>query len=240
MVTEAIQKAITSRERNTKPLPMVLMIGDSISGTYWQEVRKNLDGKAYVCHNPTNAGNSRYGLESVDEWLKIENYLLNGQEYLQLVSGVRDAISNLQHFCPKYADRKAELAGLIWFQGEKDGQSDPKSAVYEQHLAALIRDLRKDFKQPGLSVVVTAMANAKRDMSPPEQRVFDAQMAVGNPEKYPGFGGNVISIDTRPMCRPNDQCPGGRDRYNGCAASYLEIGDAMAEAMLKLQSSTAE
>lgn len=165
-----------------------------------------------------------------------DNYLLNGQEYLQLVSGVRDALNDLGHACPQYADRKAELAGLIWFQGEKDGQSDAKSAVYEEHLAALIRDLRKDFKQPNLPVVVAAMADAKRDMPPNEQRVFAAQMAVGDAEKYPEFAGNVISIDTRPMCRPNGECPGGRDRYNGNAASYLEIGDAMAEAMLNLLS----
>ena len=65
--------------------------------------------------------------------------------------------------------------------------------------------------------------------APNQQKVFDAQMAVGDKDKYPEFAGNVISIDTRPMCRPLSECPGGRDRYKGNAQSYLEIGNAMAE-----------
>jgi hypothetical protein len=36
------------------------------------------------------------------------------------------------------------------------------------------------------------------------------------------------------------QSPGGRDRFAGNAASYLEIGDAMAEAILKLQTRPSE
>jgi len=57
---------------------------------------------------------------------------------------------------------------------------------------------------------------------------------VGDPDKYPEFKDEVVSIDTRPMCRPKEENPGGRDRYASNAESYLEIGDAMAEAMLKL------
>jgi len=173
----------------------------------------------------------------MEQWLDLKTYLLNGQEYLQLVSGVRAALDNLKQSCPQYADHKPELAGLVWFQGEKDA-TQPKAEAYEAHLANLIRDLRKDWKRPDLPVVVTAIANSKRAMQPFEQQVFDAQMAVGDPQKYPEFAGNVASIDTRPMCRPADQSPGGRDRYNGNAASYLEIGDAMAEAILKLQATS--
>ena len=94
--------------------------------------------------------------------------------------------------------------------------------------------MRKDFKKPDLPVVVVAMGDCKQKMSPDEQKVFDAQMAVGNAKKYPRFAGNVISIDTRPMCKPPSQSPGGRDRYAGNAESYLEIGEAMGRAMLKL------
>jgi hypothetical protein len=71
-------------------------------------------------------------------------------------------------------------------------------------------------------------------MTPNQQKVFDAQMAVGDKDKYPEIAGNVISIDTRPMCRPPAQSPGGRDRYHGNAESYLEIGEAMARALLTL------
>jgi lysophospholipase L1-like esterase len=233
-VTEEILKALASREHNTKPLPRVLMIGDSITGTYWAEVQKNLDGKAYVCKNPANAGPSNRGVEHLEEWLDLKSYLLNGQEYLQLITGVKEALKHLDHTCPQYADRGAELAGVIWFQGDADGQSEAKSTVYEKHLASLIRDLRQDLDAPELPVVVTALANAKQKMNPSQQTVFDAQMAVGNPQKYPEFQGNVLSIDTRPLCKPSKECPGGRDLYSGNAESYLQIGEAMAEAILTL------
>jgi len=45
---------------------------------------------------------------------------------------------------------------------------------------------------------------------------------------------NNTEAPARPMCRPRKESPGGRDRYDGNAASYLEIGDAMAAAMLEL------
>ncbi len=71
-------------------------------------------------------------------------------------------------------------------------------------------------------------------MTPNKQKVFDAQMAVGDRVKYPEFKGNLISVDTRPMCRPLAECPGGRDCYKGNAGSYLEIGEALGKAMLDL------
>ena len=159
--------------------------------------------------------------------------LWTSQAYLELVDGVRSAIGDeLARVFPGYAGQDAELAGLIWFQGIADGASESKAAEYEKNLANLIRDLRKDLNATKLPVVVTALANSSATMTPNQQKVFDAQMAVGDKDKYPEFAGNVISIDTRPMCRPPAQCPGGRDRYLGNAESYLEIGEAMARALL--------
>lgn len=233
-VTEAILAALAKRKNPSKPLPRVLFIGDSITGSYWEKVKRNLDGKAAVFKNPGNAEDTWNGLERIDEWLDTKRYLLCGQEYLELVDGMRKVTGDeLARACPGYAGQGVELAGLFWFQGDADGGWDSMAAAYETHLANLIRDLRKDLAAPQLPVVVAALANAKGKMNLNEQKVFDAQMAVGDAAKHPEFAGNVVSIDTRPMCRHADQSPGGRDRYLGNAESYLEIGDAMARAMLK-------
>lgn len=234
-VTETILEALANRKKSTKPLPRVLLIGDSITGSYQGGVFKNLDGKAAVFKNPGNAEDTWNGLERIDEWLDLKRYLLNGQEYLELVDSVHKAMGEeLTRVCPAYADRGAELAGMFWFQGMQDGDWPSKAESYEENLANLIRDIRKEFNSPALPVVVGALAEAGGKMSPTRQKVFDAQMAVGDPSKYPQFKGNVISIDTRPMCFPLDQCPGGRDRFKGNAESYLEIGRAMGKAMLEL------
>ena len=237
--TKVMLKALEARKNPTKPLPRVLFIGDSITGSYYVQVKKNLDGKAVIFKNPGNGEDTWNGLERIDEWLDLKRYLLNGQEYLELVDGVRKVMGDeLKRAYPAYADQGAELAGVFWFQGMKDGAWDSKAAAYEGNLANFIRDIRKDFAKPALPVVVTSLANANGKLRPNQQKVFDAQMAVGKSAKYPEFSGNVLSIDTRPMCRPKEQCPGGRDRYAGSAESYLEIGDAMAKGILKLMQGT--
>jgi hypothetical protein len=171
----------------------------------------------------------------MDEWLDLKPYLLNGQEYLELVDGVKKVMGDeLERAYPGYAGQKAELAGFFWFQGIADGDSPSAASEYEKNLANLIRDLRKGLSSPELPFVVGALGYADGMQSPQRKQIFDAQMAVGNQEKYPEFGGKVISVDTLPMCRPSAECPGGRDPYRGNAESYLEIGDAMAEAMLKI------
>lgn len=234
-VTATILAALEAREKKTKPLPRVLMIGDSITGSYQEQVTRDLDGKAYVCKNPGNAEDTWNGLERMDEWLDLKRYLQNGQAYLELVDGVKKIMGEkLARAYPGYAGQQAELAGFVWFQGIADAGSDVKSAEYEANLANLIRDLRRDFGVPQLPFVVGALADSGGMANPRGQRIFAAQMAVGDPAKYPEFAGNVVSIDTRPMCRPQAEWPGGRDNYKGNAAAYLEIGDTMARAMLNL------
>ena len=233
--TEVIRKALEERKNLTQPMPRVLFIGDSITGTYWGDVKRELDGVATVFKNPGNAEDTWNGLERMDQWLSLDRYLLNGQEYLELVDGVKNVMGDeAERAIPGYDGQGLELAGVFWMQGDADSQWASKAAAYEKHLANLIQDLRQDFNKPELPFVVVGLAQAKREMRDKEQQVFDAQMAVGDPQKHPEFKGNVTSIDTRPMCHPKKESPGGRDRYAGNAASYLEIGDAMAKAMLKL------
>jgi len=240
-VTETIRAAIAARDNNTRPLPRVLFIGDSITGTYWKKVSENLEGEAVVFKNPGNAEDTWNGLERIDQWIDLDRYLLNGQEYLELVDGIKKSLGEeLPRVYPGYQGQGVDLAGLFWFQGIADTGSEAKARAYRQHLPNLIRDLRQDLGQPGLPVVVAALTDCDNPTHPPRQAVFEAQMAVGDPERFPEFRGNVISIDTRPACQPRELSPGGRDPFNGNALSYLWIGDAMAQAMLKMRDADAE
>ena len=233
-VTRTILDALASRKHNTKPLPRVLLIGDSITGTYQKAVMSNLDGKAAVYKNPGNGESTWTGLRKIDDWLDLKQYLLSGDEYLELVDGLGETLKHLDRYFPGYAGQGAELAGLVWLQGQADARSASMTADYEKNLANLIKDLRKDLHAPQLPVVVASVGVGGKDMRGNLTKVFDAQMAVGDPKKHPEFAGNVISIDTRKAWRPASMSPGGRDQFNGNAESYLEIGGAMARAMLKL------
>jgi len=52
-----------------RPLPRVLLIGDSICGGYQKGVKKLLEGKAEVVKNADNAEHTGTGLKRIDAWL---------------------------------------------------------------------------------------------------------------------------------------------------------------------------
>jgi hypothetical protein len=228
-VIKHIEDALAAREKTTKPLPRVLMIGDSITGGYLGSVMKHFDGKAAVFKNPGNAEDTWNGLEQIDRWLDLKTYLQSGQEYLELVNAVNDSLAQLPRFLPDYQNQGYEIAGMVWFHGISDSQSPAHKAAYEKNLANLIRDLRRDIKAPEMPVVVAAVAFD-------DGKIHTAQMAVGDARKYPEFAGNVRSIDTKPFFRPATESPGGyATTFFGNAESFLEIGEALGKGMLELQ-----
>ncbi|MEI6175507.1 MAG: alpha-L-fucosidase [Verrucomicrobiota bacterium] len=67
-LTYPLPAAETNAEPH-KPLPRVLLIGDSIRGGYGKGVQQLLAGKAEVLLNPGNAQYTGYGVNKIDEWL---------------------------------------------------------------------------------------------------------------------------------------------------------------------------
>ena len=55
-------------------LPMVLILGDSISIGYTKGVKKALIGKANVIHNPGNSQGTTHTLKNVDKWLEMQKW----------------------------------------------------------------------------------------------------------------------------------------------------------------------
>jgi Carbohydrate esterase, sialic acid-specific acetylesterase len=228
LVIKTIEGALAAREKTTKPLPRVLLIGDSITGGYQLKVMQHFDGKAAVFKNPGNAEDTWNGVEQIDRWLDLKTYLQSGQEYLELVNAVNDSLAQLPRFLPGYEKQGYEIAGMVWFQGIADSQSPAHKAAYEKNLFNLIRDLRRDIKAPKMPVVVAAVAFD-------DGKIHAAQMAVGDAQKYPEFAGNVKSLDTKPFFRAANQSAGGyATAYHSNVESFLEIGEATGRAMLDL------
>jgi hypothetical protein len=234
-VTETVLAALKSRKNPSRPLPRVLFIGDSITGTYWQKVQKNLDGKAFVAKNPGNAEHSGTGVRLINDWVDLKQYLLNGQEYLEMMNGIKQTLADIDRYCPDFAGHTPELAGFVWFQGIADANSDAFASNYEKNLTGLIHDVRREFEQPKLPFVVVALGQYGKAMNSNTRRVHTAQMAVGDRAKYSDFGGNVAAVDSVPFYFPADRSPGGREwDYFNNAESFLLIGEAMGQKMLQL------
>lgn len=228
-VTKTILDALAAREKSTTPLPRVLLIGDSITGTYQEQVTNNLDGKAVCYKNPGNGACSWNGLKNMDNWLDLKTYLQCGQEYHELIDGLRRILADPAAAFPGYKGQDVELAGFIWFQGILDSQSPSMSADYERNLSCFIKDIRGDLKNPNLPVVVTAMSSQAQRPEGNLAKAYQAQLAVGDATKHPEFADTVVSIE----CGNRPPDVKGVPLANDPKA-YLELGRTWAQAMLQL------
>ncbi|NNC90441.1 MAG: hypothetical protein HKN82_18450 [Akkermansiaceae bacterium] len=162
-------------------------------------------------------------------------------EWRLMVEGVRKTLDHIEKVVPGYKGQGYEIAGFAWFQGHKDSFSEELIAEYEKNLVNLIKDVRKEFEVPKLPVVIGSNGFGGYGMAEKFLRIHAAQMAVGDPQKHPGFAGNVASVDTRDFWREVDESPKGEDyHYNRNAETYMLIGDALGRAMVGLKGGKAE
>lgn len=161
-----------------------------------------------------------------------------GKQYDDCFQAAHKVLENFDKEIPAYAGRGYEIAGFVWWQGHKDSGSMVYAERYEKNLTHLIKTLREEFKAPDAPFVVATIGFGGEAMDKPEMlKIVDAQLAVGDLEKHPEFGGKVKSIDTRPFWIPADQSPKNQDfHYNQNAEVYYRVGDAMGKAMVELKS----
>jgi len=172
---------------------------------------------------PPSSGRKKPG----DKW--------EGLEYRLMVEGVRKALDNLAKIIPNYEGQGYEIAGFVWWQGHKDSFNEAWIREYEQNLVNLIKDVRAEFKVPRLPVVVATVGFGGLAMPPKFRKIWEAQMAVGDPKKHPELAGTVRSVDTREFWRDVDESPANQDyHYNRNAETYLLVGDAVGRAMVDL------
>lgn len=130
---------------------------------------------------------------------------------------------------------------------------------YEDNLAALIKDLRKEFSDlPGgkdlpVSIGVTGLngwpssANKSVELAVGtgdvggniDKYLIPAQFAVADASKHPEFAGNVLTAETRDFHHPASVSPGGQGyHWNNNCDSYWRVGKVMGENMVKLIKNT--
>jgi len=157
-----------------------------------------------------------------------------GPYYKKMVTEVREALANLKKDFPAYDGAQVELAGFVWYQGWNDGVN-PQTAVpeYEQNLAHLIRDVRKEFGAPKLPVIVGELTGPWVD-APEEWTAL--RQAQANVAGYPEFKDNVIFVPTRTFVRkPEDSPNPGHGHHEfGNAETYFLVGDALGKAAVQM------
>ncbi len=152
-----------------------------------------------------------------------------GLQYDGDVARAKKVLAELDKYYP--GAKEYEVAGFCWWQGDRDSRSAALSGRYEKNLVHLIKQLRKDFNAPNAKFVSASLGQTKKGATDGGGKILDAMLAVdGASGKYPEFKGNVASVYTHPLSKGSSS--GGH--YGGNAETYMNIGEAMGEAMAKL------
>ena len=156
-----------------------------------------------------------------------------GKQYDDDMTNAKAALTNLVKIYPDYKGQGYEIAGFVWWQGNKD-QNAVHAARYEQNLARLIPSLRKDYDAPNAKfVLATGCGFTGREGF--GLQITEAQLAIADAKKHPEFAGNLKAVDSRDLWREADVSPKNQGyHYNRNAETYLETGLRLGWAMAEL------
>jgi alpha-galactosidase len=156
------------------------------------------------------------------------------------ITNVVDILDNWATQYPRWAAQGFEIAGYVWFQGNKD-LGEPAASRYETNLVNVINHLRTYYanRYPGRCSTNTPFVLATGCGDPQTNgsslTVAIAQLAMNNPTNYPAFAGNVKTMDTRRYWRGTAESPSTQGfHYNRNAETFLLTGDALGRGMLEL------
>jgi hypothetical protein len=171
--------------------------------------------------------------QSPDRWLKgtepkpIEWYA--GKQYDDDTANAKAVLAELATYYPDAT--QYEVAGFLWWQGDKDRYNAGHASRYEQNLVQLIKALRKDFNAPNAPFVLATLGQTKKGDGGNDGMILDAMLAVdGENGKYPDHKGNVATVYANPLSMGSSS----NAHYGGDARTYMNVGLGMGEAMVKL------
>jgi hypothetical protein len=152
-----------------------------------------------------------------------------GKQYDDDVANAKKVLSELDKYYP--GAKGYEVAGFLWWQGERDCGTEAHSVHYEENLVNVIKSLRKDFNAPNAKFVIATLGEATKGCGGNTETVMNAHLAVdGKTGKYTEFKGNVATVYTHDMARGGS----GNGHYGGNAKVYMDVGEAMGKAMVEL------
>ena len=164
-----------------------------------------------------------------------------GFQYSEVLRHVKEITGNLKKFYPSYSDKGYEIIGVGWHQGWNDRINQNAVDVYEKNMENFIKDIRQDLAVEKLPFVIANTGMGGWDIvgsyKKKVEKLMVAQLALGDPEKYPEFKGNVSGVETRDFWRTRQESPSGQDYhwYRNWETFYL-IGKGMGDSMVELVS----
>lgn len=160
-------------------------------------------------------------------------------------TNVVDVLDNFNTQYPAWAAQGFEIAGFVWWQGDKDRYNTNHANSYEANLVRLITQLRTYYsnRYPGKVVpnapfvLATLGQTATNSTNAADKAILNGMLAVdGKTGKYPQFAGNVKTVYSHPLSEGG----ASNDHYQERAGTYMLVGDALGRAMVDLLSPSSQ
>lgn len=153
-----------------------------------------------------------------------------GIQYDGDIARAREVLNNLDTYYPGATEY--EVAGFFWWQGDKDRYNAGHATRYEQNMVQMIDQLRVEFDAPNAPFVLATLGQSEIGVETGnELDILNAQLAVdGDAGNYSRFRDNVKTVYTNPLSLGG----ASNSHYNGNAETYMNIGEAMGQAMVDL------
>ena len=155
-----------------------------------------------------------------------------GGDMLQWYAGkqydddVRNAKKILEDIGTHYPGAtKWELAGIIWWQGDKDMRNAAHAAMYEKNLGYLLAALRKDFNAPNAKFVCASLGQT--DESETESGDGKILHAMKN---FAASSDDIGFVYAKPLSMGSSSSA----HYGGNAETYMNVGLALGAKMAEL------
>ena len=147
-----------------------------------------------------------------------------GLQYDGDVARAKQVLENIGEYYPDAT--KYEVAGFIWFQGDKDRYNEVHAAHYGKNLQRLFDALRKDFNAPDAKIVVGTLGQTNKDTAKGnEKMIIEGMFAFGEENK-----GKAAVVYTHPLSMGSSS----NAHYGGNAKTYMNFGLGMGEALVDL------
>jgi hypothetical protein len=187
------------------------------------EVASAKDGKTYV-YAGYKQSPARW--EKGTEPVPIGWYA--GKQYDDDVANAKKVLEELDKHYP--GAKGYEVAGFLWWQGDKDMRDPAYYETYEKHLVALIKALRKEFNAPDAPFVTASLGQTEEsDTTSGHGVIMQAMKNVADPSKHSDLG-KVSFVYTHPLSMGSSSSA----HYSGNAKTYMNVGLGMGEAMVDL------
>ena len=153
-----------------------------------------------------------------------------GLQYLGDVARAKGVLAELTKYYPGASKSPGspeyEVAGFLWWQGDKDRYNAAHAAMYGKNLNQLFKALRKEFDAPEAKMVVATLGQTNKETAKGNEKlIMDGMFDFGEANKE-----EAAIVYTHPLSMGG----ASNGHYGGNAKTYMNVGLGMGKAMVEL------